>query len=335
MEKRIKERFNDAILQEAMQRYDIAPHQIHLLDGFESFIYTFERGQGAYILRLGHSYRRSEALIQGEVDWINYLAQGGASAAQAILSERGRLVEAIDDQDGAHFLATAFVKAKGKPPSKAEWTPALFETYGQLLGKMHALSQNYTPGDPAWQRPQWDDAIMLDVEGLLPASEDAVVSRYRTLLEHLQALPKDQASYGLIHQDAHAGNFFVDEAGRITLFDFDDCAYSWFANDVAIVLFYAVMWAKDDVPAFTHQFMTHFMRGYSRENHLAPAWLKEIPYFLKLREIDLYAVIHRSFDVDNLDDPWCAWYMHDRKAKIENDVPYIDFDFESLAEYAS
>ncbi len=63
----------------------------------------------------------------------------------------------------------------------------------------------------------------------------------------------------------------------------------------------------------------------------AAAWLKEIPHFLKLREIDLYAIIHRSFDVDNLeDDPWVANYMRGRKEKIENDVPFIDFAFDRL-----
>jgi hypothetical protein len=53
--------------------------------------------------------------------------------------------------------------------------------------------------------------------------------------------------------------------------------------------------------------------------------------FLKLREIDLYVVIHRSFDVNKVDDLWAARYMKGRKQRIENDVPYIDLDFESLA----
>jgi Ser/Thr protein kinase RdoA (MazF antagonist) len=123
---------------------------------------------------------------------------------------------------------------------------------------------------------------------------------------------------------------FVDEAGTITLFDFDDCNYSWFANDIAIVLFYIAMW-KEDVQAYTREFMTHFLRGYRRENRLDPVWLSEIPRFLKLREIDLYAIIHRSFDVDNLDDPWCQRYMEGRKERIQDDVRYIDFPFESLA----
>jgi Ser/Thr protein kinase RdoA (MazF antagonist) len=332
MEARIKERYDDAILQEAMRRYGIAGDQIHLLDGFESFIYEYERGGEPFILRLAHSIRRSESLIQGEVDWINHLAAGGASVARAVRSEQGNLVEGIDDGRGGCFLSTAFVKARGKPPGREEWNEGFFQIYGQLLGRMHALTRGYRPADPSWQRPHWDDPEMLEVERLLPGSQVKVRERYRALMEHLHALPTSTRSYGLIHQDAHAGNLFVDGKGTTTLFDFDDCAYSWFTNDVAIVLFYAVMGAQD-APAFTRTFMAHFLQGYRQEDQIDAVWLKEIPHFLKLREIDLYAVIHRSFDVDNLDDPWCANYMQGRRQKIEDDVPYIEFDFESLAEY--
>ena len=116
MEKRIKDRFNEQILGRTKRHFGIADDQIQLLDGFESFIYEFERQNQSYILRIGHSFRRSEPLIQGEVDWMNYLAAGGASVSKAILSEDGNLVEAIDDGRDVYFLATAFVKAAGKPP---------------------------------------------------------------------------------------------------------------------------------------------------------------------------------------------------------------------------
>lgn len=329
MEPRIKERFNDDILQAAMLRYGIAADRIHLLDGFESFMYEFQRDDGEYILRIGHSLRRNPNLILGEVEWINYLATGGASVAKAILSESGNLVEAVDDGQGEYFLATAFIKAQGQPPWKAGWSPALYEAYGQLVGRMHALTKRYQPPKTDWRRPEWDEDLMLDVETHVPASQMQIIERFRAVMAHLQALPKDSESYGLIHFDAHEGNFFMDAAGRITLFDFDDCCYSWFINDIAIVLFYIAM-SKDDPPAFTQQFLPHFFRGYARENHLDAKWLKEIPWFLKLREIDLYALIHRSFDVNHLDDPWCARYMHQRKERIEQDVPFIAFDFEQF-----
>ena len=96
MEQRIKDRYSNLILQEAMWRHRIARDQFQSLDAVENFVYEFERGDHSYILRIGHSLRRSEAMIQGEVDWINYLAAGGVSVAQAIRSKTGNLVEVID-----------------------------------------------------------------------------------------------------------------------------------------------------------------------------------------------------------------------------------------------
>ena len=39
-------------------------------------------------------------MIRGEVDWINYLADGGIGAASARPSASGNLVEAMDDGQG-------------------------------------------------------------------------------------------------------------------------------------------------------------------------------------------------------------------------------------------
>ncbi|MDO9027186.1 MAG: hypothetical protein Q7U87_04820, partial [bacterium] len=78
--------------------------------------------------------------------------------------------------------------------------------------------------------------------------------------------------------------------------------------------------------------LPHFLEGYAQENRLDPKWLKEIPLFLKIREIDLYGAIHRSFDVNNIDNPWVAGFMKGRKEKIEQDVPYLDIDFGAWAE---
>lgn len=335
MDSKIIARYSDSILQSAMQRYGIAKEQIKPLDAFESFIYEFERGSAGYILRINHSFRKSEALILGEVDWINHLARAGVSVAQAIPSESGKLVEAIDDGRGGKFLVTAFTKAQGQKPWDAGWTPIRYENYGRLLGKMHALAVDYQPADPAWKRPAWDIESNIFIDRYLPASEIFAHQKYQTLLEHIYALPKDRTTYGLIHQDAHQNNFFMDADGRLTLFDFDECAYSWFINDIAIVLFYISMDAQElgfpTTASFTQEFMAHFLRGYRQAHHLDSYWFREIPTFLKLRELELYAVVHRDFDINNIDDPWIANFMHDRKANIDKDLPFINFDFESLA----
>jgi len=331
MEQRIKDRYSNAILHEAMRRYGIAGGQIRSRDAFESFIYEFQRGPGASILRISHSLRRNENLIRGEVDWINALAGTGVPVAGAVCSEGGNLVEVIDDGQGGSFLATAFVKAPGHPPWEVGWTSHRYMAYGQLLGRIHAQSTHYRPADPAWKRPDWDDEMMDFADLYLPASESIARQKYLAVCTYLRGLPVESASYGLIHQDAHQGNFLMDEDGSITLFDFDDCVYSWFINDIAIVLFY--MAVEEDGPTFTQEFMPHFLQGYCQFHTLDSKWLKEIPHFLKLREIDLYAVVHRDFDVNNIDNAWLNRFMHGRKHKIEHDVPFIDFDFESLEIY--
>ena len=245
---------------------------------------------------MSHSLRRTPELIAGEIDWINYLAKGGANVAKAILSKDGNLVEAMDDGHGDQFLATAFIKAPGDPYWEAELPPDFAEHYGQVIGRIHALTKGYSPTDSAWRRLEWDAPGNLEIADWLPTSEAAILHKFQALKPYFDTLPKDQDSYGLIHQDAHGANFFVHE-GQITLFDFDDCVYGWFIYDIAMVFFYELMWRVENQEV-VEKFTSAFLTGYHRENALNSRWLAAIPYFLKLREIDLYAVIHRSFDVE-------------------------------------
>ncbi len=331
MDPKIVARFNDGILHSAMQRYDISPAKIDRLDGFESMIYEFERPDGRFILRISHSSRRSPDLIRGEVDWINYLAASGVTVARAVLSTTGDLVEPIDDDCGGQFLCTAFVRAPGGELRPPLINDRFFRAYGRLLGRMHALAKTYVPSNPVWKRYAWDDLINETAENHMPAGDRQALEKYRHNFAHLQTLSCDPTGYGMIHQDAHPGNFFVDDDYTITLFDFDDCVYGHFIYDIAMVIFYVSLQEKEPAE-FMARFLPVFLSGYQEENRLDPVWLKEIPYFLKFREIDLFAAIQFAFGDSTL-DPWCSRYMQGRREKIEKEVPFLDFDWQSLARY--
>ncbi|MCP4417810.1 MAG: phosphotransferase [Chloroflexi bacterium] len=329
MEEKIRNRFNDQILTETQRRYGIDPDKTEELDGFESFIYVYEKAGKRYVLRLAHSLRRSPNLIRGEVDWINHLAAGGAGVAKAINSETGNLVELIDDGQGEHFLATAFVWAKGGLVwQMGGWTEQFMLNYGRLIGKIHHLTKQYTLPNDDWKRPFWDDPIMTDITNALPQIDPATMSIAEANLTYLRQLPQEAASFGMIHQDAHTGNLFVDENGRITLFDFDDCVYGHFIYDIAMAIFYAITNHATPIQ-FCAQFWPLFWRGYQQENSLDSKWLAEIPHFMKLREIDLYGVILRDIP-DIAADSWVATYMQGRREKILAERPYIDFNFKDI-----
>ena len=326
----IKARFTPAMLSELASKYNLSPDQLTTLDGFESFIYQYNQGGAGYILRIGHSQRRGEAFVRGEVDWLNFLAAGGASVARAVSSANDRLVETVSDGHEEYFVSTAFHLAPGMPPWEFGWSPELYRTYGRMLGRMHNLTTNYQVSDPLAFRPYWDDPTILDVAANLTKPDPLALEKFQVLEEQCRKLPTSSDGFGLVHFDAHGANFLVDSVDQITLFDFDDCNYNWFAYDIAIVLFYMVMWEKDK-PTFTRLFLEKFFEGYRQEFRLDPVWLETIPMFLKMREIDLYGVIHRSFDVHNLDDPWNKGYMDGRQEAIHADMPYVDFDFTQLS----
>jgi Ser/Thr protein kinase RdoA (MazF antagonist) len=330
MKPEIAARFTPAMLGNLAERYGLQPEGLVTLDGFESFIYQAERDGKGLILRIGHSGRRGEPFVRGEVDWLNYLAAGGASVAGAAYSTGGNLVETIDDGQGEHFIATAFHQAPGVPPWEFGWSPELYITYGKALGRMHALTGRYIPRDPLGFRPNWDHPSIIDIEENLGERDPLAVEKFAAYAEQCRALPRQKDSFGLIHFDAHGLNFLVDAVDHITFFDFDDCNYNWFACDIAIVLFYIAMWEKDR-PAFTRHFLAKFFEGYRQEHRLHPSWLATIPMFLKMREIDLYGVICRDFDLANLDDPWVVRFMKGRRESVHSDVPYVAMDFSELA----
>lgn len=329
MDQLILDRYSDAILREAMRRYDIAPGNLSTGEGFESYIYRYTRGGEPFILRLTHTLRRTPELIRGEVDWINYLAARGAMVARAVESARGELVEAIDDGAGERFLATAFTRAPGRPPWETGWTPALVETYGRLIGRMHALTKDYEPRDPAWRREAWPANSREETERWLSDAEPDILERYLALEQRVSALPRGRDGYGLIHFDAHEANFYVD-GETITLFDFDDCCYNWFANDIAMVLFYRVT-NRDDPEAEAAAFLPDFLLGYRAENWLDPAWAATIPDFMTMREIDLYAIILRSYGLGSdrageIPHEWTRNFMRGRRERILAGAPYLDYD---------
>jgi Ser/Thr protein kinase RdoA (MazF antagonist) len=333
MDKRIRELYNDSILDEALARYGIVKDEVQLLDGFESYIYAYRKDGERRVLRVSHSLHRTSDATQGELEWLNYLVDGGVPAARAVFSERGNLVEPIPVADGSHFTAVSFEWARGDHATEEQWQSGLPVRLGQIVGRMHALTKDFRPSEPRFKRHEWvDDYPEGFAERYLSPDDGVVVEKLDQVLAHLHGLPKDRDSYGLIHVDVHGGNFFVDDEGQITLFDFDDCQYAWFAYDIAMALFYAISHdcvSAEDV-AQAKGFFEQFMRGYRRENEIGPQWLAQIPYFLRLREIDLYIIIHRSLDLDNL-DPWCASYMKDRRHKIESDVPYVALDWGAFA----
>lgn len=328
MESKIDRVDIEEIVKIAAKQYSISYDELNFIGGFQNFIYEFKRNDEFYILRLTNSSHRSENDITAELDWILYLSEQEVSLSRPVLSCNKKLLEVIVFKD-IQMFAVLFRKALGKKLKYPEYlnSPDIFEKLGELTGRIHRASKKYKIKNESIKRHQWfDNYYLKNLEKFIPEEQAAIRNAYEVLRNQLISLRQDGESFGLIHGDINLGNFCV-ENNLVTLFDFDECQYSWFIEDIAIQLFYTVYVVLDDSveerKSMAELFMNHFMKGYERENFLEEYWLKQLPVFLKLRELIVHVGIYRSWNFNNLNQ-WQKDYLEQSGARIKNGMPIIE-----------
>ena len=88
MEQNIRQRLQREHVEEIAGRYGTTPEQLRPLDGYESFIFSVAPLE--LVIRVGHSSRRPPELVEGELDWMSYLASRGVSVAELVALTRAR-----------------------------------------------------------------------------------------------------------------------------------------------------------------------------------------------------------------------------------------------------
>ena len=141
-------------------------------------------------------------------------------------------------------------------------------------------------------------------------------------------LPVNTDNFGLIHGDINVGNFTVDESVGIAAFDFDECQYSWYIEDIAIQLYYLLyVFGEDSKSERKDQyelFIKHFELGYTEEARQMPdSWKDQLKLFLRLREIIVVVGMYRSWDLSQPDD-WTRDFLQDSRMRITKGISLID-----------
>jgi Ser/Thr protein kinase RdoA (MazF antagonist) len=311
----------------AAERYGLDRTKLRPLGGFESYLVQSEN----LVLKITHSIRRSQEYILGELEFVQFLAENGVAVACPVPSMQSNLVETIALEDGC-FLIYAFQKAKGAEPTENNLGADFFEKWGCLTGQIHALAKEFQPSHPTYKRQEWYEEDVLDFAKYVPVSQQVVHQNKEKIFRLLHSLPKNRDSYGLTHNDIHYGNIFLSD-GILTLFDFDDCTYQWFINDIAIAI-HSVLPGYDQETKFNQiveYFLTHFMKGYSQENQLDSVWLPHLPVFLRLYDLINYGVFYQTWDMVNLSAARKKTLERVRH-RIENEVCIVGTDFRKFSE---
>ncbi|OLO40696.1 hypothetical protein BTR23_04250 [Alkalihalophilus pseudofirmus] len=334
MEKEVQQYFNGNILLQAASRFQLPFSSLKELGNFENYVYEGTNPKGEdVVLRLTHSSHRTKEQIEAELHWLSYLKKNKAPACGCLPSIHGNAVETIQ-AESTSFYASLFEKAEGHAikVDAPSFHQALITKWGETIGTFHRLTRHYEKPDYIMKRPDLIEEYASQFAPFLPADQP-LREKVKHVLESISALPKTSERYGLIHSDIHSGNFFYDEkTNKISVFDFDDCSYHHFISDIAIPVYYTT-WlkisTKEARTEYSHNFLTDFLKGYQVERAIPLDHLYEIPLFLKLRDCELYGVLHKKWDTTNLNNKQKN-LLNEIYQRIMNDEPIIDLNIDRI-----
>lgn len=266
-----------------------------LINLSENHTFRIDRDDGErFILRVHRPGYQSTASIESELAWLAALRRdAGLPVPQPLAGRDGRLVQRLCFGAETPRAAVLFRFEAGREPREGEDLEPLFAQLGELAARLHRHAETFTP-PPDFVRPAWSAAAILDADGpwgdwrMAPnLTEDG----RRTLAALDVRLRLDLAAYGtaadrfgLIHADMRLANLLVD-GEKVTLLDFDDCGFCWFAYDFAA----AVSFFEDSpvVPALK----TRWIEAYTRLRPLSAADVAAMDTMLLLRRMALLAWI--------------------------------------------
>lgn len=322
---------SEAILSCGAALYGVDPQSFKPLGGMDGAVYACRKGSRAFVMKFTPMEAEKLPAYAEKLDFVFYLARGGVPVAAPLESLEGRQYELAQEGE-RQYVVTLMNLVDGRHPEPRnlyDWNERLFQCWGAVMGKMHALTQAY----PHWQKDEttrlsdWQEEMRFFADW---CKEPKIVEKWLALGEQLAALPRERGSFGLVHNDLHNWNFMYNpdarEGSPFTIIDFDVCAYQWFMTDIAIPVYHSMMWGKkkslNERETFTRQFMTQFMRGYQTENSLDAAWLEHLPTFLRYREILIYIVFSNEWPEDKR-QRWQVAMLAERRSRILRGDPVI------------
>ncbi|MFX0108306.1 MAG: phosphotransferase enzyme family protein [Candidatus Hodarchaeota archaeon] len=304
---------------------------VKLGGGFENKMFGFDVPDNRFVVRVTPPSHKTLNEVEAEMDWLLYLAENGAPVTRVVPSLNGNLVETVAT-DAGPIVVVCFEWAPGHLLTKEDFSPEIFETWGEAVGVLHRLTKDYKPSSKSSGRIQWFNDDYLN-RALIPSDQDKVLHRFDSLINHFKSKPVTRDSFGLIHQDVHQDNLYLD-GKHLTVLDFDDCVYGFFIFDIANALGFSI-WEKPENMSngeFADFYLKHFMKGYERENRLDESWREDLPKALKLFEFIHYNAFNMDHDLagqgtfDTLDEK-TKWILNRYRKSIEEDLPYIENTF--------
>ncbi|RZT23870.1 phosphotransferase enzyme family protein [Fictibacillus sp. BK138] len=307
----VNSEWRSSIAEKILEDWDYDEGSVYAFRYSANFLFVFKNDGETYFLRFNEVSERELSLLDAEMEILDYLAGTSLRTVRPALSLNGKKVERVEVENGIYY-ASVFKALPGKQYEINELEQDQFFIWGKTLGKLHAEMKKCGEAAP-FNRLTWRDHLN-SAESFLPMQEIAAKKELACLLNWAETLPVTQENFGLIHYDFELDNqcWEDDVAG---ILDFDDCAYYWYAADIA----YALRDLEDQ--KMTNPLFAEFVTGYESETMLDADLVEQLPMFNRFHDLMMFVKLLRSVDIpDSADHP--EWISNLRKKLVEKIEKY-------------
>lgn len=281
-----RERFDSDAVEPALVRcWSAEPGSVARVGDGANVVFRFTSGGGECFLKLFDTRHTPHALVESAADYLCHLADADVPVCRPIASISGTLVEM--PKDLPEFAATVVRRVPGEPMGLAHRDLSVYSASGRTLGALHNAAARYRPGETRYFTTA--ESIWENVAERLP--DDPVVrAEFEQVDDWRSALPLDERVMGLTHADYRPGNLFWD-GETIWAIDFDEPVYDWWAADVARAL---LEFSEQRIEG-RNEFLDAFLAGYREVRDFEDAWVEDIPWFRRLKDLDRYTWVLRCW----------------------------------------
>lgn len=233
----------------AAPRWGLEPTSIRILSESENVVCSVELAGGErVVLRLHRPGYNTVEELRSEVGWVAALGSAGIPVPQPRPTLDGDHYAVVDVGDQRRQVGVIdWVEGQPVGGVKEAGTGDVIGHY-RRIGKLAAAlrSHNDVWSPPAdFVRRRWDAEGLVgadplwgrfwEVGRLSPARRGLFAEARRVLHERLSWLSTGPDRFGLIHADLHLGNVMAN-GEALTIIDFDDSGFGWFAHELAVAL---------------------------------------------------------------------------------------------------
>ena len=194
---------------------------------------------------------------------------------------------------------------------------AVLYEYGAALGRLHSLSQSFTP---SVRKSSYADVLEVMHDEFAAGDVPESVRQELTAVSNLlNSLPRTEDNFGLVHYDFEPDNVFWDAQNQqCSVIDFDDGMYHWFALDVEQVFDCLTEFFEGDA---LQKAKEQFLKGYRTQHAFTEEMEMSMPLMRRFINLYSYARLRHCLSEPVSEKP--EWMMR-LETRLRSKLHYLE-----------